>query len=183
MLYAKIGWNWSSGSGEEDGSVKSLRQQPQRRWWTTNKLWSEKLTCAFGFDNLSTWPVDISACYTYMYLHVWQSINFLDCLFRINWLLYICSTQIFSPSQVYIPLPWPDYRASTYPSVLSSSQNIISPIPFSCKITSSDGTGKTNTYPWVSIYDPPAIIVLPIPLLSLCMIAIPSPDRHPSMLS
>ena len=26
MLLAKFGWNWSSGSGEEDENVKSLRQ-------------------------------------------------------------------------------------------------------------------------------------------------------------
>ena len=26
MLYAKFGWNWLSGSGEEDKNVKSLRK-------------------------------------------------------------------------------------------------------------------------------------------------------------
>ena len=39
ILCAKFGWNWSSGYGEEDQNVKSLRQQ--RR--TTDKFWSEKV--------------------------------------------------------------------------------------------------------------------------------------------
>ena len=53
MLCAKIGWNWLSGSGEEDENVKSLRQQRQRRQ-TTDKFWSEKLTWAFGSGELKT---------------------------------------------------------------------------------------------------------------------------------
>ena len=35
MLCAKFGWNWPSGSGEEDEYVKSLRQWQQRRRWKT----------------------------------------------------------------------------------------------------------------------------------------------------
>ena len=46
MLWAKFGWNWPSGSGEEDENVKSLRQQQRRR--RTDKFWSEKLTWAIG---------------------------------------------------------------------------------------------------------------------------------------
>ena len=54
MLCAKFGWNWPSGSGEEDENVKSLRQ----RRWTTDKYWSEKLTCAFGSGELKRhWQV------------------------------------------------------------------------------------------------------------------------------
>ena len=30
MLCAKFGWNWPSGSGEEDENVKSLRQRQQQ---------------------------------------------------------------------------------------------------------------------------------------------------------
>ena len=53
MLCAKFGWNWNRGSGEEDENVKSLRrQQQQRRRRTTDKFWSEKLTWAFGSDEL-----------------------------------------------------------------------------------------------------------------------------------
>ena len=60
MLGAKFGWNWPSGSGEEDENVKSLRrlrqqQQRQRQRWqrrTTDKFWSEKLTWAFGSGEL-----------------------------------------------------------------------------------------------------------------------------------
>ena len=56
MLCAKFGWNWPSGSGEEDENVKSLRrrrrQQRQRRQRTTDKFWSEKLTWAFGSGEL-----------------------------------------------------------------------------------------------------------------------------------
>ena len=32
MLWTKFGWNWPSGSGEEDENVKSLRQRWQRQW-------------------------------------------------------------------------------------------------------------------------------------------------------
>ena len=50
-LCAKFGWNWPSGSGEEDENVKSLRHRRQRRR-TTDKFWSEKLTWAFGSGKL-----------------------------------------------------------------------------------------------------------------------------------
>ena len=50
MLCAKFGWNWPSGSGEDE-NVKSLRQQG-RRPRTTDKLWSEKLTWAYGSGEL-----------------------------------------------------------------------------------------------------------------------------------
>ena len=46
ILCAKFGWNWPSGSEEEE-NVKSLQW---RR--TTDKLWSEKLTWAFGSGEL-----------------------------------------------------------------------------------------------------------------------------------
>ena len=54
MLCAKFGWNWPSGSGEEDENVKCLRQRQQRRrqWRTTDKFWSEKLTWAFSSGEL-----------------------------------------------------------------------------------------------------------------------------------
>ena len=49
MLCAKFGWNWPTGSGEEDENVKSLRhQRRQRRRRITNISWSEKFTQAFG---------------------------------------------------------------------------------------------------------------------------------------
>ena len=51
MLCAKFGWNWPSGSGEEDENVKSLQQRQQRQRRTTDKFWSEKLTWAFGLGN------------------------------------------------------------------------------------------------------------------------------------
>ena len=38
MLCSKFGWNWPSGSAEEDENVKSLRQQQQRRRRTTDKF-------------------------------------------------------------------------------------------------------------------------------------------------
>ena len=43
MLCAKFGWNWPSGSWEEDENVKSLRQrlqQHRQQWRTTEKLTS-----------------------------------------------------------------------------------------------------------------------------------------------
>ena len=49
MICAKFGWNWLCGSGEEDKNVKSLQQRWRR---TTDKLWSEKLTWAFGSGEL-----------------------------------------------------------------------------------------------------------------------------------
>ena len=56
MLCAKFGWNWPSGSWEEVENVKSLQQQRRRqrqRRQTTDKLWSEKLTWAFGSGELT----------------------------------------------------------------------------------------------------------------------------------
>ena len=58
MFCAKFGWNWPSGSGEEDENVKSLRRRQQRQQRrTTDKLWSEKLTWAFGSGELKMWKV------------------------------------------------------------------------------------------------------------------------------
>ena len=62
MLCAKFGWNWPSGSGEEDENVKSLRQQQQRRQRprrrqrrrTADKFWSKKLMRAFGSGELKS---------------------------------------------------------------------------------------------------------------------------------
>ena len=52
MLCAKFGWNWPTGSGEDE-NVKSWQRQQ-----TTNKFWSEKLTWAFGSGELKTWHVN-----------------------------------------------------------------------------------------------------------------------------
>ena len=52
MHCAKFGWNWLSGSGEEDENVKSLRQQQRQRRRTTNKFWSERLTWAKASSEL-----------------------------------------------------------------------------------------------------------------------------------
>ena len=52
MLCAKFGWNWPSGSGEEDQNVESFRWRWQRWWGTTDKFWSEKLTGVFGSGEL-----------------------------------------------------------------------------------------------------------------------------------
>ena len=40
MLCVKFGWNWHSGSGEEDEYVKSIRQRWQ--WRRTTKNWHQK---------------------------------------------------------------------------------------------------------------------------------------------
>ena len=48
MHCAKFGLNWPSGSGEEDGIVKSLRKDGP----TTDNRRSEKLTWAFSSDEL-----------------------------------------------------------------------------------------------------------------------------------
>ena len=70
MLCAKFGWNWPSGSGEEDKNVKSLQrqQQQQRQWWTTDKFWSEKFTWAFGSGELKMNPLhpNIQENHSYM---------------------------------------------------------------------------------------------------------------------
>ena len=66
MFCAKFGWNWPSGSGEEDENVKSLRRRQQRQQRrTTDKLWSEKLTWAFGSGELkiSCFPLKISVVF------------------------------------------------------------------------------------------------------------------------
>ena len=58
MHCAQFGWNWPSGSGEEDENVKSLRRQQQQRQqqrrWTKDKFWSLKFTWAFGSGELKT---------------------------------------------------------------------------------------------------------------------------------
>ena len=48
MICAKTGWNWPSGSGQEDKNAKSLQQQQrqcgkQRRQRTTNFDWKSSL--------------------------------------------------------------------------------------------------------------------------------------------
>ena len=48
ILCTKFGWNWPSGSWEEDDSVKSLQTDRQ----TTGLKWSEKLTWAFSSGEL-----------------------------------------------------------------------------------------------------------------------------------
>ena len=56
MLCAKFGWNWPSGSGEEDENVKSLptdgRTDGRTDRQTTDDRWSEKLTWAFSSGGL-----------------------------------------------------------------------------------------------------------------------------------
>ena len=60
MLCAKFGWNWPSGSEEEDENVKSLQtdgqtdRQTDRRTdrQTTDDRWSEKLTWHFSSGEL-----------------------------------------------------------------------------------------------------------------------------------
>ena len=62
MLCAKFGWNWPSGSGEEDFfhfvNVFSLfRNYRRRQRRTTDKFWSEKITWAFGSGDLKIRPL------------------------------------------------------------------------------------------------------------------------------
>ena len=56
VICAKFGWNWLSGSGEEDENVKSLRQQQRgrRQPLTTDKFWSEKFTLVFSSGELKS---------------------------------------------------------------------------------------------------------------------------------
>ena len=58
LLCAKFGWNWPSGSGEEDENVKSLQTDGQTEGRTdgrtTDNRRSEKLTWAFSSDELIT---------------------------------------------------------------------------------------------------------------------------------
>ena len=51
ILCAKFGWNWPSGSGEEDENVKSLRTDGRTDGQTDDR-WSEKLTWAFSSGKL-----------------------------------------------------------------------------------------------------------------------------------
>ena len=56
ILCAKFGWNWPSGSEEEDENVKSLQTDKQTDGrtdrQTTDDRWSEKLTWAFSSGEL-----------------------------------------------------------------------------------------------------------------------------------
>ena len=51
MLCAKFGWNWPSGSGEDE-NVKSLQTDGQTDRQTMDERWSEKLTWAFSSGEL-----------------------------------------------------------------------------------------------------------------------------------
>ena len=51
MLCAKFGWNWRSGSGEDE-NVKSLQTDGQTDRQTMDERWSEKLTWAFSSGEL-----------------------------------------------------------------------------------------------------------------------------------
>ena len=48
MLSAKFGWNWHSGSGEEDENVKKLQTDGQTDRQTTDDMSSEKHTWGFS---------------------------------------------------------------------------------------------------------------------------------------
>ena len=49
IFCAKLGWNWHSGSGEEEKNMKSLWWW----WWTKDRIfWTEKLTWAFDSGEL-----------------------------------------------------------------------------------------------------------------------------------
>ena len=56
MLCVKFGWNWLSGSGEEDENVKSLQMDGQKDGQmdrqTTDDRWSVKLTTASSLSEL-----------------------------------------------------------------------------------------------------------------------------------
>ena len=54
MLCAKFGWNWPSGSWEEDENGKSLQTGGQTDRRTTDDRRSEKLTWAFSSGELKT---------------------------------------------------------------------------------------------------------------------------------
>lgn len=68
MLCSKLGWNWPSGSVEEDKNVKRLRRRQQKRRrsqrqrQTTDKSWSEKLTWAFNSSELKTLSMHFRCC-------------------------------------------------------------------------------------------------------------------------
>ena len=72
MLCAQFGWNWPSGSREEDENVNSLRRRQRRQRRTTDKFWSEKLTWAFGSGELKTeiQLYNLYTCLIYMFIHV-----------------------------------------------------------------------------------------------------------------
>ena len=72
MLCAKFGWNWPSGSWEEDENVKSLQTEGQtdRRTMTDNRR-SEKLSWAFSSGEL------INNCYQHLST---------DCLYQIYYM-------------------------------------------------------------------------------------------------
>ena len=75
MLCAKFGWNWSSGSGEEDENVKSLqtdrqtdrqtdgRTDGQTDRQTPDDSWSEKLTWAFSSGELKSVNLHLNKFY------------------------------------------------------------------------------------------------------------------------
>ena len=113
MFYAKFGWNWPSGSREENENVKSLRQRrrrriqwQQRRRRTTDKLWSEKLTWAFGSGELKLIrnlilksSIQEELPYTCM------SFTDSDLKIKIGTRLYIVVFLFWSVNDMYYPVP------------------------------------------------------------------------------
>ena len=74
ILCAKFGWNWPSGSGEEDENVKSFQTDRQTDGRTdrrtdrqpTDDRWSEKLTWAFSSGELKMFEK-----HKWVYLDLW----------------------------------------------------------------------------------------------------------------
>ena len=54
MFCTMFGWNWPSGSGEDENVKSSCQQRRQWRQQTMDKFWSEKLTWAFGSGEIKT---------------------------------------------------------------------------------------------------------------------------------
>ena len=118
MHCCKFCWNWPSGSGEEDKNVKSLRQQRRRRR-TPDKLWSEKLTWAYGSGELKKktkkFFLDSSQLFLKDILHYSISQHFKRGLIPLQsqfcWLLGLTSYwQYFSHLETTISCNWWYYK-------------------------------------------------------------------------
>ena len=125
-LCAKFGWNWPSGSGEEDENVKSLRQWQRQQRRTIDKFWSEKLTWVLGSGEIKI-RYRIQENFTALnYNRHWVA-WFLPCR---GTSLMTSSTEILFPhSPIWSALLW--RSLITWPG---KRKYVLSTVPNQCKI-------------------------------------------------
>ena len=105
MLCAKFGWNWPSGSGEEDENVKSLQTDRRTDRQRTDERWSEKLTWAFSSGELKT-TKEVRFCRFLYSTNSAISLDKIICMSACVRLLEIFNIQLFHFHHVNLFVQW-----------------------------------------------------------------------------